>query len=39
MSNSLKEAFGTLKKFKAKSQKSTDELLKEVDEELKSRFD
>lgn len=37
--NPLREAFGQLKKFKAKSAKSTDEILKEIDEELKSRFD
>ena len=37
--NPLKEAFGMLKNFKAKSTKSTDELLKEIDDELKSRFD
>ena len=38
-SNPLKDAFGKLKEFKAKSSKSTEEMLKEVDEELKSRFD
>ena len=38
-SNPLKDAFGKLKEFKAKSTKSTEEILKEVDEELKSRFD
>ena len=38
-SNPLKDAFGRLKEFKAKSSKSTEETLKEVDEELKSRFD
>ena len=38
-SNPLKDAFGKLREFKAKSGKSTDEILKEVDEELKSRFD
>ncbi len=37
--NSLKDAFGRLKDFKAKSSKSTEEILKEIDEELKSRFD
>ncbi|MBS3101093.1 AbrB/MazE/SpoVT family DNA-binding domain-containing protein [Candidatus Woesearchaeota archaeon] len=37
--NSLKDAFGKLKNFKAKSDKSTEQLLKEIDEELKSRFD
>jgi len=34
----LKEVFGKLKEFKAKSNKTTDELLKEVDEELDSKF-
>jgi len=38
-SNPLKDAFGKLKQFNAKSRKSTDELLNEVDKELKSRFD
>ena len=38
-SNPLKDAFGKLRDFKAKSNKSTEETLKEVDEELKSRFD
>ena len=38
-SNVLKDVFGTLKKFKAKSRKSTDRLLREIDKELKSRFD
>jgi len=38
-SNPLKDTFGKLKEFKAKSRKSTDEILKEVDKELKSRFD
>lgn len=38
-SNSLKGAFGKLKDFKAKSDKSTEQLLGEIDEELKSRFD
>ncbi len=37
--NSLKDAFGKLKDFKAKSDKSTEQLLKEIDEELKSRLD
>ena len=37
-SNPLKDTFGKLREFKAKSGKSTDEILKEVDEELKSRF-
>jgi len=37
--NSLKDTFGKLKKFKAKSNKSTEEMLKEVDEDLKSKFD
>ena len=35
----LKEVFGRLKGFKAKSGKSTEDLLHEIDEELKSRFD
>lgn len=30
----LKDAFGMLGKFKIKSTKSTDELLKEIDEEI-----
>ena len=38
-SNPLKDTFGKLREFKPKSGKSTDEILKEVDEELKSRFD
>jgi len=38
-SNPLKDAFGRLGEFKAKSGKSTEDILKEVDEELKSRFD
>ena len=38
-SNSLKDAFGRLKEFKPKSGKSTEDILNEVDEELKSRFD
>lgn len=38
-SNPLKDTFGKLREFRAKSGKSTDEILKEVDEELKSRFD
>lgn len=37
-SNSLKNIFGGLKKFKPKSNKSTDEILKEIDEKLKGRF-
>jgi len=37
--NPLREIFGKLKNFKASSDKSTDELLKEVDEELKSRWE
>ncbi len=37
-SNSLKEIFGKLKKVKAKSGKSTEKMLKEVDKELESRF-
>ena len=38
-SNPLKDAFGRLKEFKAKSNKPTEEILKEIDEELKSKFD
>ena len=38
-SNALRDAFGRLKEFKAKSGKSTEDILKEVDEELKSRFE
>lgn len=38
-SNPLKDAFGKLRELKAKSGKSADELLKEIDEELKSRFE
>lgn len=38
-SNLLKEVFGKLKELKPKSNKTTDEILKEIDEELKSRFD
>jgi len=38
-SSPLKDAFGRLKEFKAKSSKSTEEILKEVDEDLKSRLD
>lgn len=38
-SNSFKDAFGKLKEFKAKSSKSTEEILKEVNKELESRFD
>ena len=38
-SNPLKDAFGKLKVFKTKSGKSTEEMLKEVDEDLKSRFE
>lgn len=37
-STTLKDAFGKLKEFNAKSGKSTDDILKEIDEELKSRF-
>ncbi len=37
--NPLKEAFGFLKGVPAKSKKSTDELLKEIDRELGSRYD
>ena len=38
-SNPLKDVFGKLKEFNAKSGKSTEEMLKEVDEDLKSRFE
>ena len=38
-SNPLIDAFGKLQGFKPKSKKSTDQLLKEIDEELKSRFE
>ena len=37
-SNPLKDSFGKLREFKARSGKSTDEILREVDEELKSKF-
>ena len=37
-SNALRDAFGRLNEFKAKSGKSTEEMLKEIDEELKSRY-
>ncbi len=36
--NPLKEVFGKLKEFKARSNKSTDKILKEVDKELDSKF-
>lgn len=38
-SNPLKDAFGRLREFKVRSGKSTEEVLKEVDEELRSRFE
>lgn len=38
-SSPLRDVFGKLKDFKAKSDKPTEQLLKEIDEELKSRFD
>jgi len=38
-SKPLREVFGKLREFKAKSKKTTDEILREVDEELKSRLD
>ena len=38
-SNPLKDVFGKLREFKAKSTKSTEDILKEIDRELKSRFD
>ena len=37
--NPLKEVFGKLKGIKARSEKTNDELLKEVNKELASRFD
>jgi len=37
--NPLKEVFGKLKGVKARSEKTTDEILKEVNKELASRFD
>ncbi|MBI3052262.1 AbrB/MazE/SpoVT family DNA-binding domain-containing protein [Candidatus Woesearchaeota archaeon] len=37
--NPLRAAFGFLKNAKPKTTKSTDELLKEIDEELDSRYD
>ncbi len=36
--NQFQDVFGKLKEFKAKSAKSTDMMLKEADEELKSKF-
>ena len=38
-SNSLREAFGILKNIKPKINKSTDQILKEIDKEFESRFD
>lgn len=38
-STRLKDIFGRLREFRAKSGKSTDEILKEVDDELRSRFE
>ena len=38
-SNSLREAFGILKNIKPKTNKSTDQILKEIDKEFESRFD
>ena len=35
----FREMFGALKNFTPTSTKSTDELLKEIDEELESRYD
>ena len=35
----LKDCFGKAKNFEVKSTKSTDELLKDIDEELKSKFE
>jgi len=37
--NPLEDVFGKLKDFKPSSHKTNDEILKEIDEELKSRFD
>jgi len=37
-SNLLKEAFGKLKNAKAKSNKSNEKLLKDINKELESRF-
>ena len=37
--NPLRECFGKLKEFEAKSSKSTDDILKEIDKEFKSRFE
>ncbi|HLC64917.1 MAG TPA: AbrB/MazE/SpoVT family DNA-binding domain-containing protein [Candidatus Nanoarchaeia archaeon] len=38
-SNPLKETFGMLRGLKAKTRKSTDEMLKEIDKDLKSRLE
>ena len=38
-SNPLKEAFGMLKGVKGRTGKTTDELLKEIDEEFRSRWE
>ena len=37
--NTLQSVFGKLKGFKAKSNKSNDEILGEIDGELKSKFE
>jgi len=37
--NPLKDTFGKLKEFRARSGKSTDETLREIDKELESRLD
>ena len=37
--NPLEEAFGILKGLKARSNKSTDEILREIDKELDSRLE
>ncbi|MBS3149239.1 AbrB/MazE/SpoVT family DNA-binding domain-containing protein [Candidatus Woesearchaeota archaeon] len=37
-SNPLKDIFGKLKEFKAKSNKSTEVILKEIDKELDSKY-
>ena len=36
--NPLRDVFGKLKEFKSKSNKSTDDILKEVDKELNNRY-
>lgn len=39
ISNNLREAFGILKNVKPKTNKSTDQILKDIDKEFESRFD